>query len=467
MRKILAKKLSHKKRMKRRQEKILVVDDEPKICELLSEILEEEGYRVLTAENGEQAMSLVSQNDLNLIVLDFKLPDMDGLAFLKVIKDLKPALPVVMISAYGTIKTAVEAVKNGAYDFIEKPLEQNRILLTIKNALDKERLEREIAILRADALKRYKMIGTSATMQKVYSLIDKAAPTDASVLILGESGVGKELVARAIHNRSKRTNEPFVKINCAAIPQELIESELFGHEKGAFTDATALKKGKFEIADEGTLLLDEIGDMSLPTQAKLLRFLQDGEFQRLGGTKTIKINVRIIAASNKNLKEEIKKKTFRDDLYYRLNVINIHIPPLREREEDVPVLADHFLAEFSEQYGLPKKQLQPSALDLLSSKPWPGNVRELKHVIERIVVLVKSQSVSAQDLTSALQEENRRELFKREISLNEAKENFEREYIFKTLIQNNWHMRKTAESLGIERTNLYRKLKKLGIHPST
>ncbi len=441
---------------------ILVVDDELKARMLLKEILEEENYNILLAENGKSAVDIVSLNNIDLILLDLRLPDIDGITVLTEIQKIKPTIPVIIISAFGTIKVAVEAVKLGAYDFMQKPLEINRVLLTIRNALEKGELEQELAQLRENILNKYLMIGTSEPMQKVYSLIDKSAPSNASVLITGESGVGKEVVARAIHLRSLRKNKPFIKINCAAVPSELIESELFGYVKGAFSGAHSAKSGRFELADGGTLFLDEIGDMSLMTQAKILRFLQEGEIQRIGETKTVKVDVRLIAATNRNLSEEIAKKNFRDDLYHRLNVINMRIFPLRERREDIPPLVEYFITEFCDEYGVPCKELSKMAMIFLSNQKWIGNVRELKNVVERIVVLIKSQTVSAEDIVNILKEEESMNI-KPNLTLKEARQVFEKEHILKTLTENNWSIGKTAKALNIERTNLYRKMKNLNI----
>jgi two-component system nitrogen regulation response regulator NtrX len=440
--------------------KILVVDDDINWRNILIDILTSEGYQTIPAGDGEEAIKKVRDNELNLVLLDLILPDINGLEVLKRIKEEKPDLVVIMITGFGTIKDAVSAIKIGAYDFLEKPSDREKILLTIRNALEKERMQREIALLREEALKKYQMVGVSEPIKKIFALIGDIAKTNATVLITGESGVGKELVARAIHNKSNRQKEPFVKINCAAIPENLIESELFGYEKGAFTDAKTQKKGKLETADKGTLLLDEIGDLGLPAQAKLLRFLQEGEFERLGGNETIKVDVRIIAATNKNLLKEIEKKRFREDLYFRLNQIPIYIPPLRERVEDIPYLADYFLTKYCEEYGVPKKILTPQALDYLKNQPWKGNIRELENLIIRAVLLVRSNEISPRDLLTITQGTTEGVSAK---TLREATDEFQKEFILKKLAENDWNKAKTADALGIARPNLYRKLKELGI----
>ncbi len=384
--------------------RILVIDDEAKDREVIRKILSPENYEVIQAENGLAGIKQIKENQLNLVLLDLVLPDINGIEVLKEIIKLKPTLPVIMISQYGTIKYAVLATKLGAFDWLEKPIDKEILLVTVRNALERERLQKEVAILKEESLKRYQMIGVSEPIQKIFNFIEKIAPTNTPVLITGESGVGKELLARAIHNKSKRKNEAFVKINCAAIPETLIESELFGYEKGAFTDAKTTKPGKLEIAHNGTLFLDEIGDLGLAAQAKLLRFLQEGEFERLGGTSATKVSVRIIAASNKNLLEEIERKNFRADLYYRLNVISIYVPPLRERKEDIPVLADYFLTKYCEENGAIKKSLTPDAIVFLQNQPWIGNVRELENLINRASILVKSPQITVPDLIQLSQE---------------------------------------------------------------
>ncbi|MBM3332852.1 sigma-54-dependent Fis family transcriptional regulator [candidate division WOR-3 bacterium] len=359
------------------KQRILVVDDDAKVRALLDEMLSELEYKVVSAADGTEALERLDENDLSLVLLDYQLPDIDGLTVLEEVKKRKPALPVVMISGFGTIKLAVEATKRGAYDFVEKPPDVNRVAVVIKNALEQDALRREVEMLRAETLARYQMVGTSAQMQRLYEMIDRVAPSKASVLIVGENGTGKDLVARAIHQKSAVAGGQFIRLNCAAIPHELIESELFGHERGAFTGAVAQKPGKLELADKGTVLLDEVGDLSLAAQAKLLRFLQDGEIQHVGGTSTREIDVRVIAATNKDLGEAIQHRSFREDLYYRLSVVAIRVPPLRERKEDIPLLAAYFIEQASAEHGVPQKSLTDDAVALLVAQTWHGNIRSM------------------------------------------------------------------------------------------
>jgi two-component system, NtrC family, nitrogen regulation response regulator NtrX len=439
------------------RQRILVVDDDAKVRALLGEMLEEQGYEVVSAADGTEALQRVDDSDLSLVLLDYQLPDFDGLKVLEEIKRRSPALPVVMVSGFGTIKLAVEATKSGAYDFIEKPPDPNRVAVVIKNALQQDALRREVESLRTETLSRYQMVGTSAPMQRLYEMIDRVAPSKASILILGENGTGKELVARAVHQKSAVSGEPFVRLNCAAIPGELIESELFGHEKGAFTGAVAQKPGKLELADKGTVLLDEVGDMSLAAQAKLLRFLQDGEIQHVGGSSTRQVEVRVIAATNKNLDEAIRQKLFRDDLYYRLSVVSIPVPPLRERKEDVPLLANHFLEKACAEHAVPLKTLSDDALTLLATQTWPGNVRELANAMQRCVVLLQQQVLSARDIEPLLGRPNdhpSEALSDR--SLKTARETFERLHVIRVLSDCRWNVTEAARILGVDRTALYR-----------
>ncbi len=443
--------------------KILIVDDDARARKTFIEILSEEHYSAVPAEDGGTALKLIQENNLNIVLLDLVLPDMNGIEVLKKIKKYKPFLPVIIISGYGTIKDAVAATKAGAYDFLEKgSFDKNKFILLINRAIEKERIEKQIIHLKEELLKKYQMVGISESMKGVFNLIDDTARKKVSILITGESGVGKELVARAIHNHSNRKDKNFIKINCAAIPKELIESELFGYEKGAFTDAKEQKKGKLEIAEEGTLFLDEVGDMGIPAQAKLLRFLQEGEFERLGSTKTIQVDVRIIAATNKVVEKEIAENNFREDLYYRLNVVHIHIPPLRERTEDIPALVDYFLDIICEEYGLPKKALTPDAIDFLKRQTWKGNCRELRNVIERAVIMIRPTQITAKEIIRLIEttEPNNRI---DEKPLKKARDEFEKEYILNILTKYNWSLTKTANVLSIDRTHLYRKLKYLNI----
>jgi two-component system nitrogen regulation response regulator NtrX len=445
------------------KERILVVDDEERARDILADHLTPEGYDVVQAGDGEEAIRLVEQDDLNLVLLDLVLPGIDGIETLQQLVKLKPALPVIMISGQGTIETAVKATKLGAYDFLVKPVERQRILLAVRNALERDRMRREVAVLREEALKKYQMAGTTEPIQRIFQLIDETAGSKEPVLITGESGTGKELVARAIHNKSKRNTRAFVKLNCAAIPETLIESELFGYEKGAFTGALTQKKGKLELAHNGTLFLDEVGDLSLASQAKMLRFLQENEFERVGGTETIKVDVRVVSATHKNLKDEIEQKRFRHDLFYRINVIQIHVPPLRERRDDVPVLADHFLEKYCDENGTPKKQLTPQAVEYLRTLPWLGNnVRELENLMRRAAILTKSLEIAPRDLAQ-LVEQSASSVLPTKKTLREATQDFQREHIQRVLAEHDGDKTRTAAALDIERAHLYRKLKDLGL----
>ena len=451
-------------------EEILVVDDEKNIRSSLEGILKDEGYRVRGIATGEELLKQVAQAVPDLVILDVWLPGMDGLQTLEDVKRFHPELPVIMISGHSTVEAAVKATKLGAYDFIEKPLSLEKTVLSVRNALDRQRLELENRALRQTLEQRYEIVGESPAIQALRAQIQSAAPSHGRVLIRGESGTGKELIARAIHRQSLRRDKPFVEVNCAAIPDELIESELFGHEKGAFTGATTKRRGKFELADGGTIFLDEVGDMSLKTQAKVLRVLQEQTFERVGGTETLTVDVRVIAASNKNLEEEIQKGTFREDLFYRLNVIPFEVPPLRERREDIPILANHFLRLFSEEYGRREKSLSPEAMQLLLQHPWPGNVRELRNVIERMVIMVPQDTIRHFDVAPSLRarpgavpEAPTEAEGDWDGTLREARERFERQYILRRLGEANWNITRTAERLGIERSNLHRKLKAYGI----
>jgi len=445
--------------------KVLIVDDEQGILDTLSGILEDEGYKAVTTVDAETAMDIVEKEEIDLIFLDVWLPGMNGIEAIKRIKEKDSHIPVIMISGHGNIEVAVQAVKLGAFDFLEKPLSMERIILTVERALEFKRLEKENIKLRSSILRKYELVGNSSIMKKIKEQIKMVAQGDSRVLILGESGTGKELVARMIHSLSHRANAPFVEVNCAAIPQELIESELFGHEKGAFTGAIERKIGKFELANEGTLFLDEIGDMSLLTQAKLLRVIETQKFQRVGGTRDITVNVRIISATNKDLTEEIKKGNFREDLYWRLNVVPISIPPLRERKEDIPELVDHFIEEFSREKGWRRKNIDPQAMKMLQSYDWPGNVRELRNAVERLMIMVPKDLIEVSDIedTGIIRNKVREEKYFSYNTLREARDAFERDFILKKLKENNWNMTKTSEIIGIERSNLYKKIKSLGI----
>ncbi|MEI7420987.1 MAG: sigma-54 dependent transcriptional regulator [Prolixibacteraceae bacterium] len=379
--------------------KILVIDDEKSIRNTLKDILGFEGYQVEIAENGIVGIELVKSVDYDIILCDIKMPDMDGIEVLEQIMQLKPESTIVMISGHGTIDTAVEAIKKGAFDFIEKPLDLNRLLITLRNASDKTALVKETKILKQKVGKKFEIIGESAAIRKVLEMCDRVAPTEARVLITGANGTGKELVARRLHELSPRTENPFVEVNCAAIPSELIESELFGHEKGAFTSAIRQRKGKFEQADGGTLFLDEVGDMSLSAQAKVLRALQENIITRVGSDKPVEVNVRVVAATNKDLQEEIRNGNFREDLYHRLSVILIHVPTLNERKEDIPLLAQYFIEQLCGEYGQPPKEITPEALEMLANRLWSGNIREFHNVIERLIIL-GGKVITEEDITS-------------------------------------------------------------------
>jgi two-component system, NtrC family, nitrogen regulation response regulator NtrX len=452
------------------REEILVVDDEKNIRSSLEAILKDEGYRVRGAGTGEDLLKQIAQTIPDLIVLDVWLPGMDGLQALEEVKRLHPELPVIMISGHSNVETAVRATKLGAYDFIEKPLSLEKTVLAVRNALDHHRLAQENLALRQTLAERYEIVGESPAIQALRGQIQSAAPSHGRVLIRGESGTGKELIARAIHRQSLRTDKPFVEVNCAAIPDELIESELFGHEKGSFTGATTKRRGKFEMADGGTIFLDEVGDMSLKTQAKVLRVLQEQTFERVGGSETLSVDVRVIAASNKDLEEEIRKGTFREDLFYRLNVIPFEVPPLRERKGDIALLAEHFLRLFSREYGKRQKALGAEAMKVLVQYAWPGNVRELRNVIERMVIMVPQEVIRQDDVASALRLRPQSEPEAAAVpdgamdgTLREAREQFEKAFIERRLREAHWNITRASERLGIERSNLHRKIKSYGI----
>jgi two-component system nitrogen regulation response regulator NtrX len=450
--------------------RILVVDDEAEIRRSVRMILEYEGYEVLEASSGPDAVAMAEKESPDLIFLDIKMPGMDGLEALQRIRSANDSVPVVIISGHGTVSTAVEATKAGAFDFIEKPLASERVLVTIRNALDQTRLADENRTLRRAAEARHQMVGESAPLRQIWDAIKRAAPTNATVLLLGESGVGKELVARSIHRNSLRSRERFVQVNCAAIPEELIESELFGHEKGSFTGATEKQIGKFEQADRGTIFLDEVGDMSAKTQAKVLRVLQEGEVERLGSARTIKVDVRVIAATNKDLEQEIEKGNFREDLYFRLTVIPIRVPPLRERREDVPALVRHFADLFSRDNNRRPQRFTPAALEYLQKARWKGNVRELKNTVERLIIMTPRDTIDVDDLREAVRLEPRPQASdNRENAgtLREFKESAERAFLVGKLRENNWNISKTAEVIGTPRSNLYKKLEQYGITQET
>jgi two-component system nitrogen regulation response regulator NtrX len=441
---------------------LLVVDDEPQILQVVSGILQDEGFEVVTAPDGETALKLVAEDTPDLVLLDIALPGKDGLEVLQELKTRYATLPVVMISAYGSVENAVKATRLGAYDFIEKPPHADNILLTVRNALEMARLAEENRRLRLQTAPVREIVGKSEAIQRLREQVRMVAPTNASVLITGENGTGKELVARALHAFSHRSHKPFVEVNCAAIPEDLIESELFGHEKGAFTGATSRRQGKFDLAHEGTLFLDEIGDMSLKTQAKILRILEEQRFERVGGGRPIQVDVRVVAATNKNLAEEIQRATFREDLYHRINVIPLQVPPLRERREDIPLLAVHFLQELARENDAPPKTFTPQALEALASLPWPGNVRELKNFIWRLAILTPGPQIDLPDLHLESQPETESgdldQLLKMP-DFREARAHFEKEYLRRQLEECGGSVSLLAEKIGLERSHLYRKLK--------
>ncbi len=450
-------------------ETILVVDDEESIRLSLEGILLDEGFRTLFASNGGDAINITLEEDPDLILLDIWMPGIDGMETLARIKESRPNQPVIMMSGHGNIETAVKATHLGAYDFIEKPLSLEKILLSIQNALKVGHLLAENQALKAKINKEHEMIGESQPIMQMKKRIDIAAPSNGWVLITGENGTGKELVSRAIHHQSARAKQPFVEVNCAAIPEELIESELFGHEKGAFTGATAARKGKFDQANSGTLFLDEIGDMSLKTQAKILRILQERKFERVGGNRTIEVDVRVIAATNKNLETEIREGNFREDLYFRLNVLPFHVPPLRERKEDIQRLASHFLNYFCSQESRDIKSLSTNALYALTQYNWPGNIRELKNLIERMVIMTPEQMIEYEHLPASIKSAPLNQETDISIgaisatSYRDAKELFEKQFLRQKLEQNNWNISRTAEEIGLERSNLHRKIKSYGL----
>ncbi|HEY2381377.1 MAG TPA: sigma-54 dependent transcriptional regulator [Terriglobia bacterium] len=438
--------------------RILIVDDEPGIRQSLKGVFEDEGFTTETVSTGEDCLKKVEQGSYDLVLLDIWLPGMDGLETLRTLRERSPRTHVIMISGHATIATAVSATKLGAFDFIEKPLSLEHTLLTARNALSHRRLEQANDLLRDQLEERYNIVGDSIPVKALRKQIAIVAPTNSRVLIYGESGTGKELVSRNIHFMSGRSTGPFVEVNCAAIPEELIESELFGHTRGSFTGASESKKGKFELADGGTLFLDEIADMSMKTQAKVLRALEDQSFQPIGAPAGVRVDVRVITATNKNLQSEIAAGRFREDLFYRLNVIPFFVPPLRERREDTPILARYFMTIFSAEHGRGPKEFSSEALDALVDYSWPGNVRELRNEIERLVIMVQEDTIQAQDLSLPNGSGPARAS-----TLHEARAQYEREFILSKLKENNWNISQTARLLGLERSYLYRKMKTYGI----
>jgi two-component system, NtrC family, nitrogen regulation response regulator NtrX len=448
---------------------ILIVDDEPGVRSALSGVLRDEGYNVEAVDSGEQCLDRVVRDIVDVIVLDVWLPGLDGLATLARLRQMKIDSQVVVISGHGNIESAVKAIKMGAFDFVEKPLSLEKTVLVVRNALRQRHLEAENRALRARADRAGKMVGESLLMRQLREQVAMAAPTNGRVLIFGENGTGKELVARTIHAMSRRRNQPFVEVNCAAIPEELIESELFGHIKGAFTGAVADRKGKFEAAHNGTIFLDEIGDMSVKTQAKVLRVLQEQVTEPVGSTSRVQVDVRVLAATNKDLLAEIRSGRFREDLYFRLNVIPIFVPPLRERAEDIPLLVEHFIADLAVEYGKRAKTVTPAAMARLKTYRWPGNVRELRNVIERVVIMAPGDEISDRDLaflvTEAVADKSSEDVVTQAKPLYTARDQFEREYILRELAHQQGNISRTAEVLGVERSNLYRKMRAFGIAP--
>ncbi len=444
---------------------ILIVDDEPGIRQSLKDVLEDEGYQVSVAENGESCLESLRKRAYELLLLDIWLPGMDGLETLQKIKELEDPPEVIMISGHGTIETAVRATKLGAFDFLEKPLSLEKTLILVKNGIQARQLRTENRDLKKQLLSRSVIVGESIPMKALRQQIGLMAPTNGRVLIYGESGTGKELVARAIHAQSPRKDAMFTEVNCAAIPEDLIESELFGHRKGSFAGANQDKEGKFQKASGGTLFLDEVGDMSLKTQSKVLRTLDEQRFVPVGGDEPVTVDVRVIAATNKDLDEEISKGNFREDLFYRLNVIPFHVPPLRERKEDIPQLTRHFLREFSSAYSRRPKEVSDDAVETLMRYVWPGNVRELRNVIERIVIMNPAVTrLERKHLPPLLHRDgSRRQLAGEFSTLQQARAAYERDYILKKLDENRGNVSRAAEVLGLERSHLYRKMKTLGI----
>ena len=456
--------------------RILIIDDERNIRRTFQMVLGDEGFAVETAETGEEGLDLCAARRPDLVVLDVRLPGLDGLDVLARLHESEPDLPVIMISGHGTIATALEATRRGAYDFLEKPLGKERLLVAIRNALEARKLGREVKRLRDRESRRHLMVGETPALQAIRQQVTRVAPTAARVLITGESGTGKELVARAVHQASDRARKPFVKVNCAAIPEELIESELFGAVKGAYTGATQTRDGKFLQANGGTLFLDEIGDMSLKAQAKVLRALQEGEIERVGGDETLKVDVRVVAATNKDLAAEAEAGRFREDLFFRLNVVPIHVPPLRERAADIPLLAEHFLAVYLDENGLPQRGFASTALDVLRGLPWQGNIRELGNAVERLAIMAAGEEIDPEDLAlcgiggaaptpgpgrggsgwdlAAVQAAG---------GLVAARQQFEKEQIGAALAETEGNVSAAARLLNIDRTNLHKKIQALGL----
>ncbi len=447
-------------------EKILIIDDDLTICDSIKMILEYENYSVDTANSAAEGLNKLRDNTYHTILLDIKMPEMDGLEAITKIREMDETISVIMISAHASIGNAVEATKKGAYDFIEKPIDRDKLLITIRNAVKQTELLRKNKQLKEKVESKYEIIGESQAIKNIIETIRKVAPTNSRVLITGENGTGKELIAQAVYRYSNRSNKPFVEVNCAAIPNELIESELFGHEKGAFTGATSQRIGKFEQANGGTLFLDEIGDMSLNAQAKVLRSIEEGAIERVGGKNKIPVDVRIIAATNKNLLKEIAEGRFREDLFHRLSVIVINVPPLRERREDIPLLIEHFAQKICEENKFSYKKFTDDAMEYLKGLEWKGNVRELKNFVERLIIMNSKSVYDLSDVREQLifySKPNDSEIDFSVNSFQEFKEQMEKIFILKKLQEFNWNISKTAEAIGIQRSHLYNKIKKYGI----
>jgi DNA-binding NtrC family response regulator len=447
---------------------ILVVDDDKNICKMIEiNLRKEREYEVESANSGEACLKIIRENVPDLVLLDIQMPGIDGIETLKRIRDDEPRIPVVMMSAHGTIEKAVQSMKLGAYDFITKPFASDRLLVTVRNALTTSSLRQEIDALRSELKSRYQfknIIGQSGKMQEVFRALEKVINSNVTVLIQGESGTGKELIARAIHYHSPtRNNKPFVAVNCSALPESLLESELFGHEKGSFTGATGRRIGKFEVANGGTIFLDEIGLMTQATQAKVLRILQEREFERVGGNEMVKVDVRVISATNKDLEEAIKTGEFREDLYYRIAVFPIKLPPLRERKEDIPLIAAHFLDKYTKQESKEIEGIAPDALELLMAYNWPGNVRELENCIERAVVLATTREITPKDLPNSVRAIGEKKIYESDNTLSSWIEKLEEDALRNALLENGGNISQTAKKLGIGRATIYRKAKKYGL----
>jgi two-component system response regulator AtoC len=440
--------------------RILIVDDEKNIRLSLSNFLKIEGFETFESEDGEHALKLLDNEEIDIVILDLIMPGMDGMEVLKLIKQKHESIPVIMLTAHGNTERAVQAIKQGAYDFLDKPPNTDKLIVCIKNALDMKQLIEEKTELEIVSFGKEKLIGESAVMKELYQQIDRVAPLNTRVLIIGESGTGKELIAMAIHKKSKRKDKRFVKVNCAAIPSELFESEFFGHEKGAFTGAITKKIGKFEKADGGTLFLDEVGDIPLSLQPKILRAIQYGEIQRIGCDKETYVDVRLIAATNKDLEKCVKEGTFREDLFYRLNVFPIYVPPLREHKDDIPLLVNHFVKQISIENNFRPPVIEPNAMDALLNYDYPGNIRELKNILERVMILHAGENITNEHIEKILGYKSKTELNK---NLKNTILNAERKAIIDALEKFNWNMTKTAKFLGIERSHLYKKMHKLNI----